>query len=213
MIRFSLLLTTCFLAITIGISAFAQVPESATISDVQFAGNGCRTNNTTVILSPDLKDLSVLFDEYTAEIGSGTKNPNARQDRTVCNLRLKMSIPPGWQYAFKSVDYRGFVNLPAQTVATHRLTFVTSGQPIPSLRDANHTGPKVENYTLSFEVKPSRYIWSPCGVTQHPININSDLSVQYMVAKSNHEQAQILIDSADFSSRQTIGLVWRRCVR
>ena len=205
--------STMMVLLLTGFSAFAQVPENAMISDVQLAGNGCNSNSASVILSPDLKDLSVLFDNYIAEIGAGTKNPNARQDRTVCNLRLKMSIPQGWQYAFKSVDYRGFVNLPSQTVATHRLTFVTSGQPIPSLRDANHTGPKVENYTLSFEVKPARYVWSPCGVTQHPININSDLSIMYMTAKANHEQAQIMIDSADFSSRQTIGLAWRRCAK
>lgn len=191
--------------------ALAQVPESATISDVQLSGNGCNGSSASVNISPDLQDLSVLFDNYVAEIGSGTKNPNSRSDRQVCNMRMKMTIPQGWQYAFKSVDYRGFVNLPAQTVATHRLSFVTAGQPIGSLRDANHEGPKVDNYTLSYLVKPSRYVWSPCGAQQHMIHINSDLSIQYMLHKTAHEQAQILIDSADFSARQSIGLAWRRC--
>ncbi|MFN8944107.1 MAG: DUF4360 domain-containing protein [Pseudobdellovibrionaceae bacterium] len=199
------------LSITFGLQSFAQTPPNASISDVQLAGNGCNGSSAAVTISPDLMDLSVLFDNYSAEIGNGTKKPNSRQDRAICNLKLKMSIPPGWQYAFKSVDYRGFVNLPSQTVATHRLTFLTSGQPIPSLRDANHEGPKVENYTMSFNMKPSRYVWSPCGVTQHPININSDLSIQYHLKKTNHEQAQILVDSADFSARQSIGLIWRRC--
>jgi hypothetical protein len=191
--------------------ALAQTPENAAISDVQLSGNGCNGSAASVSISPDFQDLSVLFDGYAAEIGSGTKNPNDRFDRQVCNMRLKMTIPQGWQYAFKSVDYRGFVNLPAQTIATHRLSFVTLGQPIGSLRDANHVGPKVDNYTLSFLAKPSRYVWSPCGVKQHNIHINSDLSIQYTLQKQAHEQAQILIDSADFSARQSIGLAWRRC--
>lgn len=195
-----------------GISAMAQsTPDHADILGVQVQGSGCDMSKTSITLSPDLKDMSVIFDDYVAEIGQGTQAEKALRLQKDCQILVDINIPQGWQFAFKSIDYRGFVALPASAWALHRFSAIVPNAPIASMREAQIQGPFNDNYVVHTDVKPTRMVWSPCNQTQQRVTLLSQLSVSYFPNTTDRSIAQIVLDSGDASVRQSFGVEWRQC--
>ncbi len=186
-------------------------PEGAQVLAVQVEGTGCDQTTAAISLSPDARDLSVLFDNYTVEIGQGSQNPSLLKAQKNCRIFIDMNIPMGWQFAFRAVDYRGFAAVPSSAWAFHRFSYIAPNQLISSLREASITGPQNKDYAVHFEQKPSRLTWSPCGQPQQKIQLLSQLGVQYFPRSSDRSLAQISLDSADASFRQNFSIEWRRC--
>lgn len=195
-------------------SLFAEAqttPEGAVITSVQLQGTGCEETTATVSLSPDSKDLSVLFDNYSVEIGQGSSNPSLLTAQKNCRIFIDMNLPRDWQFAFKAVDYRGFVAVPASAWAFHRFTYVAPNQLISSMREASLQGPQNKDYTVHVEQKTERLTWSPCGQNSQRIQLLSQLAVQYFPRSTDRSLAQISLDSADASFRQNFSVEWRKC--
>ena len=195
-----------------GAIALAQtVPTGAAITDVRIGGSGCDMKNASVVLSPDLLDMSVFFDEYTVEIGQGSKNPNALKAQKNCNVDIQMQIPDGWQMAFKGVDYRGFVLLSSQGTAFQRFSILQEGAPIVSMREAALQGPVNQDYHVRSEIRPERITWSPClkGLTM--VHLLSEIGVSLNPRSTDRSLTQIVLDSADTSFKQNLSIGWRRC--
>jgi hypothetical protein len=192
--------------------AHAQsAPERASIDQVTISGSGCNDTTAAVSLSPDFKDVSVLFDNYRVEIGQGSENPSLMKASKNCTISMNIYAPPRWQFAFVAVDYRGFAAVPASAWAFHRFTFVTANQRISSMREASIKGPSNGDYNVHFEQSPHRLTWSTCGKDVHNIQLLSQLSVQYFPRSTDRSIAQINLDSADTSTQQDLTMVWRPC--
>ncbi len=186
-------------------------PEGARITDVQVRGSGCDMAETAVVLSPDLKDLSLFFDRYVVEIGQGSENPNLLKLTKDCQIQVQMQIPDGWQMAFKGADYRGFVSLSAQGTAFHRFSILQEGAPIVSMKEAFLKGEMNEDYYVRSEVRPERITWSPCLNGLTTINLMSQLGVSLNPRSSDRSLTQIVLDSSDTSFKQTLSVGWKRC--
>ena len=60
-------------------------------------------------MSPDKKELSLLFDDFSTEVGG---NSGKKKDVRRCRISLPVRVPAGLQVAIVAVDYRGYNLLP-----------------------------------------------------------------------------------------------------
>ncbi len=195
-----------------GAIALAQsVPEGARITDVRISGTGCDAAQAAVVLSPDLKDMSVFFDNYVVEVGVGSRNPNQLRVQRDCKVQIQLQVPDGWEMAFKGADYRGFVALGAQGTAFHRFSIHQEGAPMVSMKEANLTGPKNEDYYVRSEIKPERVTWSRCLNGLVNVDLISHLGVALNPRSSDRSMAMIALDASDTSFKQSLSVDWRRC--
>lgn len=193
------------------ISRGQSAPERAEIRNVTMSGTGCEDSAASVTISPDFKDLSLLFDSHIVEIGNGSPNPSLAKLQKNCRVDVEINVPRGWQYAFKSVDYRGFVALPASAYGFHRLATMSADSIVPTLREVTHRGPINDEYTFHVESSPTRYVWSSCISGSHTMIFYSQLGISFYPKMSDRSNAIIGLDSKDFSMRQSLGMLWRKC--
>lgn len=207
-------ITRCFFSLIFILMAdLAQaqnVPSSAVIQNVSLSGSGCSEASAAVSLSTDLQDLSILFDNFVLEAKSSAMNPRNFTVEKNCVVSFDVVIPPGWAFSFRSVDYRGFANLPSRVQGYQRLLYQAPQSPITSMRDASFMGPYQGNYTFQAAQKPGRNTFTPCGLQTVRLNMNAVLGVRFP-GRGNHPEAMMALDSQDLSMKQTLQMDWRRC--
>lgn len=189
-------------------TSFAQ---NVTIRGVRLSGSGCGPASATALITPDGQTLSVLFDNYSAEIGRGSANPGLTASQKDCHVLVDVDVPMGMQYAIQQTDYRGFAALPASAYGFHRFTQIIPGAPIASMREAQLRGPTMNNYSVSVMQKPGRLTYSTCNQTYQTIDLFSQLMVSYLPNTSDRTMAQINLDSVDTGVNSSFKLVWRPC--
>lgn len=208
----SLLALTAVIALAALKSHAQDAPPFARISNVSLSGSGCSSATAAVTLSPDEKDLSILFDNFILEAKSSNVNSSTLRSETSCNVNIDLQIPSGWQMAFVSVDYRGFAALPAGTMGYQRFLYQAPGMQVVSMREADYNGPFNNNYTFSAPQKPSRYAWTPCGLSTFRMSLTAILGVYYL-KRGVYPDAMMGLDSQDWSMKQNFHVAWARCSR
>lgn len=138
---------------------FAQTP---TIRGVRLTGSGCSESDASASVTPDGTFLSVLFDNFKAEIGNGSSNPQAQALKKQCTVLIDMDVPFGYQYALETTEFRGFAALPASAYGYHRFTQVVPNG-VPNMRETQLRGPIGNNYESVVRQKPGRSPWSVCN--------------------------------------------------
>lgn len=188
----------------------SEVFAQMTIRGVRVEGSGCGPTTAQAVITPDAQTLSVLFDNYTAEIGEGSQNPNFRKMIKNCNVLIDVDVASGTQYAIEQVNFRGFAALPNSAFGYHRFSQVIPGK-IPSLREAQLKGGVVDNYDVTIKTKPGRSPWSVCNNRVQTVNLLTELMVSYLPNSRDTAMAQITLDSADVATASQFKLVWQRC--
>lgn len=202
-------LTLILFTLLFSTSTWAQVgPSQAEITSVQLQGAGCDETTAAVSFSPDLQDLSILFDNYILEAGAQNVNIRTLRSELNCQVKVGIRIPRGWSFAFSGVDYRGFADIPRGVDGYQRLIFQNPMSPMVSMREARFRGPASSNYEFSGRQK--RLIWSVCGQTHLDITLLSVLGVQYHM-RGHYPDALVALDSQDMSLKQSLQIVWRQC--
>lgn len=194
------------------------VPEHARIQGVQTSGSGCEATQTSVSLSPDLLDLSVLFSNYTLELGAGTPAPMAPQQQKNCLINVDIEVPEGWALSIQSVDYRGYAHLPVGASAKHQFSYHAQGMPPAHLREAPLAGPLDQEYFFRLEQPAQERPFTPCGPPNIHLRLNSRMALKYPPGPQRRagevrETALLTLDSADLSLKQDFRLEWKRCGR
>lgn len=186
---------------------FAQTP---TIRGVRLTGSGCSESDASASVTPDGTFLSVLFDNFKAEIGHGSSNPQAQALKKQCTVLIDMDVPFGYQYALETTEFRGFAALPASAYGYHRFTqLVPNG--IPNMRETQLRGPIGDNYESIVRQKPGRSPWSVCNSPQQTVQILAELSVAYLPRTTDRSMAQINLDSVDTGVQSRFKMTWRPC--
>lgn len=185
--------------------------QSVIIRGVRLTGSGCSEASASASITPDGQLLSVLFDNYSAEIGIGSQNPNATSIKKDCRVLIDVDVPFGYQYAIEQTEYRGFAALPASAYGFHRFTQVIPNQRVPSLREAQLRGPLSGNYEVRVMQKPGRSPFSNCNQAQQTIQLLSELSVAYLPNSRDRQMAMINLDSVDTGINSRFKLSWRAC--
>lgn len=182
------------------LSAFVRA-DDISLGVPSYGGNGCPQSTVGVTLSPDSKQLSVLFDEYIVE-AKGSK----KLDRKSCNLAIPVHVPNGFSVSILQVDFRGYNGLP----------YGASSQLTAEYFFADQKGPKTvqdfygetdEDYYVSKKLLASAVIWSACGKDVN-LRINSSMRVR---TNRQGEQALSTVDSVDVSSGIVYHLQLKRC--
>lgn len=185
--------------------------QTMTIRNVRLQGSGCGPATAQAVITPDGQTMSVLFDNYSAEIGEGSQNPQSRVSKKDCHVLIDVNVPFGVQYAIQQINYRGFAALPASAFGYHRFTQIIPGQVVPSMREAQVKGPMAENYEVITAIKPGRSPYSKCNNPSQTIDLFSELMVSYLPNSRDTAMAQINLDSTDVATASSFKLIWQRC--
>ena len=187
---------------------FAQVVP--TIRGARLTGSGCNNSSATATVTPDGTYLSVLFDNFSVEIGTGSANPQATALKKQCTVLIDMDVPFGYQYAIDTTEFRGFAAMPTSAYGYHRFSQVVPGA-VPNLREVQLRGPSASNYESIIRQKPGRSPWSVCNNPQQTVQILAELSLAYLPKTTDRSMAQINLDSVDTGVSSRFQLTWRRC--
>ena len=200
--------------LTIGaiLVATSQVfAQTVTVRGVRLSGSGCNNATASAVVTPDGQTVSVLFDNYSAEIGIGSQNPGLTVIQKDCHVLIDVDVPFGQQYAIIETDYNGFAALPASAYGYHRFTQIIPNQMPPSMREAQLRGPVSGNYSVVVAQKPGRSPYSTCNRPQQTIDLLSQLMVSYLPNTSDRSMAMINLDSVDTGMQSRFKLTWRPC--
>lgn len=193
-------------------AALAQnASVNVAIRGVRLTGSGCGSATASAALTADGKILSLLFDNYIAEIGQGSSNPQLTSLKKNCMVYIDVDVPAGFQYAINQTEYRGFSALPISAYGLHRFTQMSPGQMVPSMREAQLRGPIQQNYSVVVKQKPGREIYSACNNPQQTIQLQSELQVAYLPNTADRSIAMINLDSIDTGVNSKFSIVWRTC--
>ncbi len=185
--------------------------QTVVIRGVRLNGSGCTNSTATASITSDGQLLSLLFDNYSAEIGTGSQNPNLTTLKKDCRVIIDVDVPFGYQFAIEQTEYRGFAALPASAYGFHRFTQIISNQMMPSMREAQLKGPVSGNYEVKVAQKPGRSPFSNCNQAQQTIELLSELSVAYLPNSRDRQMAMINLDSIDTGINSRFKLSWRAC--
>ena len=181
--------------------AFAQ--DGIRLGLPGYAGTGCPAGSASATLSPDAKELSILFDSYVVEAGGTTRKAF---DRKNCTVAIPVHLPQGFSLSILAIDYRGYNNLPAGASSEFTAEYFFAGSQGPSYRKAFY-GPLDDDYTFSNNLLASAIVWSPCGAD---VNLRSNSAIR-VTTNNQRQQAMATVDSADISAALIYKLQWRRC--
>jgi hypothetical protein len=191
--------------------SYTALAQNVAVRGVRLTGSGCDAATASAATTSDGKILSVLFDNYIAEIGQGSSNPQSTSLKKNCTVFIDVDVPMGYQYALSQTEYRGFTAMPASAFGLHRFTQIIPNQMIPSLREAQLRGPLNQNYSVIVKQKPGREVYSTCNNVQQTIQLLSELQIAYLPNTSDRSIAMINLDSVDTGVNSRFSLVWRKC--
>jgi hypothetical protein len=193
-----------FMALTlVSMSSVALAQDDISLGYPGHGGTGCPQGSVSATLSPDAKQLSIIFDSFVTEAGPQS---GKTLDRKNCQIAIPVHIPQGFSVSIIDVAYRGFVSLPNRA-ATARLTaeyFINSLRGPTFVRQFN--GAQDTDYVINNTLGVQAQIWSPCGA-----DINLRASVGMMLRNSSYADAMATVDSADISAGIVYQLQWKRC--
>jgi hypothetical protein len=100
-------------------------PPSVQIQKVTYGGTGCPSGTLKVGVAQNGTVFGLLFDQFTASIGSGI---DVSENRKNCQLNFDVIYSPGYQYQVVSADYHGYASLDSGVTGTISTNFYFSGQ-------------------------------------------------------------------------------------
>ena len=160
-----------FLIFVLSVKTFAE--DVFTFESVILRGTGCPQGSASIIMSPDQQSMSILFDQFTAEvpqtnaINDNEKAPieNGRRphrmdrqmDHKVCRMVITAGIPGGQKVESleASIDFRGSTVLDEKTRGNFKTEMVEwegiRGKGVKSKTIENKTwiGPVMDNWIIS----------------------------------------------------------------
>ena len=194
------LLTLAILAL--GLSAQAQIR----LGVPSYGGTGCPAGSASVSLTDDQQILSVLFDSFVVQAPNAT---GASFDRKACNLRIPVSVGPGYQVALIAFDYRGFAAVPQGGRGSFEARYAYVGQARPAIFRKNFAAGRADNYSLRNELISTSIDWSPCS-TGRDLMMTVDANIM-AVTNSAQQATNVTIDSVDVEAGMLYAIQLRRC--
>lgn len=169
-----------------------------------YGGSGCPQGTASVVLTPDAKTLSILFDVYQVQSGQNTGTAFMRKS---CNIAIPVHIPQGYSVSILTVDYRGFNHLPAGARSQFDVEYFFAGMMGPKFSRPFY-GPLDKDYLIENNLVASAVVWSACGTD---VNLRTNSSLRVQSPSMYSPTAYSTVDSEDVSAAIVYHLQWRRC--
>ena len=196
------LLAVTALALTVGFATFAHAQDDISLGEPGYGGTGCPGGSVSATLSPDAKQLSLLFDSYIVEAGGDT---GKAFDRKSCNIAIPVHVPQGLAISILAIDYRGYNNIPQGASTQFIVEYFFAGTRGPIFQQ-KFAGPKDEDYLIQNELTAQSIVWSACGAD---VNLRTNSSIR--VNTKQNKQAMATVDSQDVSAAIIYQLQWKQC--
>jgi hypothetical protein len=187
--------------LALGLSAEAQIR----LGVPAYGGTGCPAGTASVSLTDDQSILSVLFDAFVAQAPLN----GAQFDRKSCNLRIPVSVGPGYQVALIAFDYRGFAAIPNGGRGQFEARYAYVGQARPAIFRKSFAAGRADNYSLKNELISTSIDWSPCS-TGRDLMMTVDANI-LAVTNSQKQATNVSIDSVDVTAGMLYSIRLRRC--
>lgn len=171
-----------------------------------YGGTGCPGGSASVSITDDQSILSVLFDSFVAE--APTMN-GSNFDRKSCNLRIPVSVGPGYQVALIAFDYRGFAAIPSGGRGNFEARYAYVGQRRPAIFRKSFQQGRADNYSLKNELISTTIDWTPCS-TGRDLMMTVDANI-LAVTNSMQQTTNVSIDSVDVEAGLLYAVQLRRC--
>jgi hypothetical protein len=184
--------------------SFDDSPNDVQLGQPAYGGNGCPAGTASAALSPDNKELSILFDQFVAEAGGTT---GLTLDRKACNLAIPVHVPQGWSLAIFAVDYRGFNDLPAGAYTQFNVEYFFAGSQGPRYSKL-FTGPLQSDYFIDNTLAAASVVWSACG-TDVILRTNANILTRTNPA---WQETMATVDSLDIKAGLVYLFQWRQCL-
>ena len=194
------------LAGAVALSAFASaVPASAddiALGTPGYGGSGCPAGSVSTVLAPDMKTLSLIFDQYEVSAGGMT---GRSFDRKSCNVAIPVHVPNGYSISIFSVDYRGFNHLPRGATSQFNVEYFFAGGRGPAFR-RTFWGEQQSDYFINNQLAAESLVWSRCG---EDVNLRTNASLR--VNTVGNREASSTVDSQDVSAAIVYHVQFRKC--
>jgi hypothetical protein len=182
--------------------AGASYADDIALGEPGYGGTGCPDGSASVTLSPDAKQLSILFDEYYVEVGGAT---NKSLDRKSCNVAIPVHVPQGLSVSVLTVDYRGYNALPSGASSTFAVEYFFAGIQGPKF-NKTFNGALDKDYLITNKLQATALVWSACGAD---VNLRTNSSIR--VRTTQNKEALATVDSEDISAAIKYQLQWKTC--
>lgn len=181
---------------------YSQLADDIELGYPSYGGKGCLPGTASVTLSPDAKELSILFDDYMVEAGGSGR----RVVRKSCNIAIPVTIPQGFSVSIIDIDYRGYVSLPRNATAKFSAEYFFAGIRGPRYTKT-YRGYTDKDFLITNTLGVTAMVWSACGDS---VNLRANTS---MLVRTNRykDEALAIVDSADVSAGIVYQLQWKKC--
>jgi len=178
-------------------------PSTVYLSGLAYGGTGCPQGTVTQIFSDDKTTVTLIYDQYQAQIGPGI---DPAQSRANCQLNFNLHYPGGWQYSVFTAEYRGYIQADKGVTGVQKSIYYFSGDSRQCATQSNFNGPLTQDYNVVDTIDTTSTVWSPCGI-QGMLNINS----QVRLSGPANAQGYMTDDSFDGHFEHIIGIQWQKC--
>ncbi|KAF2401987.1 hypothetical protein EJ06DRAFT_370918 [Trichodelitschia bisporula] len=203
--------------------------------DISLGGTGCRSDSVGTAFNSNRTLLTLIFDDFVAEIGP---NIPVQKSRRFCTVSLKMAVPTGWTFQVEKADWRGHYDLDrgvrGALVASY---YFTAQQQEKTKIRKRVQGPLNSDYLKHQEGERDRAVWMPCTTAKE-----SDLTIHTAVhltvqgtgrggaggggngnakgapkgagastTAAKAAKGVITVDSLDAKFKQVLNLSWKQC--
>ena len=150
------------------------VPPYANVTSVDFRGSGCDAESARVSITPDLQYVSILYDRFSAEVGTGSANINAKMNNKNCIVVVKFDLPAGWSLQFDAIEYHGFVSLPNDKTIAQQMVSVDTPMSGKSKDFQQNVlrGPMTDNFSAVFKSPIENLIIPQQSVVNSAVSAN-----------------------------------------
>ncbi|MCW5198649.1 DUF4360 domain-containing protein [Desulfobulbus sp. F3] len=172
--------------------AFAKQGDAQVVfqAPMQFAGTGCQPGSYS--FSGQASDtLTVLFSAYDA--AKPRDKAASKMENTACSFVLPVQVPPGFQVAAMTADWRGYAEGSTQLFREYFIAGQRGPQRVTSPRG---------NYTESDNLM--RTSWGGCKGGTVPLRINSRV-------RAAGSPSYIAVDTLDLQNQIVFHVVSRAC--
>ena len=169
-------------------------------------GSGCPLGSADVTVSPDNKAFTVIYSQFTAQIGQGTKPTDFRKN---CQLALNVHVPQGYTFAIAGADYRGYAHLERGAAGTETANYYFQGEPQSTRIQHSFAGPVDSDWERTDSVGIGSLSYLPCGEERY-LNVNTELRVNRGSA-SSRTSSFLTMDSTDGRIDTVYHVAWKKC--
>lgn len=174
------------------------------LREPSFSGSGCPKGSADVSITPNAKQINLLFDNFFVEANTSIGHVTSTKN---CDAVIRIKVPRGYTVAVERVRYNGINKLPFGSNAHLTGVHFFNHEELASV-NKKYYGSTTSPFDISARVAYRNLFWTPCG---KEALLTSRTNLAVAAAKSLYP-ASVQVDDHGLRPGITYDLLWRTCV-